>query len=204
MLSKTSHKSKNETGTPAASGTRGSLSFLHKLNPHNKTSPTLPENSFAVQVEQIDKNTPVDSLKLTPELKPTAIADVQTPADEVWFEPHTDPNRTHLRPGSIISEGPSPLERRANEREAVQIALEKHLEDFRGGRMRALNDVQVNKMQAMHESQLKLTALRQALTEIDDPLQDLDMDEQYAEIGKCLDELHQQIVSFGEVNSGED
>uniref|UniRef100_A0A1I7SJW6 Testis expressed 2 n=2 Tax=Bursaphelenchus xylophilus TaxID=6326 RepID=A0A1I7SJW6_BURXY len=172
MLSKSGNRSKSEHSTPAATGGRGSLSFLHKLNPHNKTSPTQPENTFVVQVEPTEvRDVPVDPLQLTPEFKSGDINETQCSPDEVWFESSTDPSKTaQFRPGSISPVSPSPMERRANEREAVQISLEEHLEDFRGGRMRSLTDAQVNKLRAMHEGQLRLTALHQQLTEFDDPL----------------------------------
>jgi hypothetical protein len=77
----------------------------------------------------------------------------------------------------------SAMDEAAHEREQVQKALESCLEDFRAGKMRAckeitrlmilgvsVTDTQVKKLRAMHENQLRLTAMHQEIMKMDDPL----------------------------------
>ncbi|KAI6179828.1 hypothetical protein M3Y98_00652900 [Aphelenchoides besseyi] len=201
----------SSTGTPI------SLDFLHRLSFHTSShSPSTPQSNSLAQMEEGTLSRPVDHLfplKEMDALEENANR-LPTQPDQLWSEPATNtsvemdepPVEIHVsEPPSSHNQSPQrrALDEALHEREQVQQALEKCLEDFREGKMRSLANDQVIQLRKMHENQLSLTLLHQEILRMDDPLmEDPQIDYCFAKIADKLTELHKQMDEFSEVTVG--
>uniref|UniRef100_A0A915ES11 Uncharacterized protein n=1 Tax=Ditylenchus dipsaci TaxID=166011 RepID=A0A915ES11_9BILA len=216
-----SQKDANPATTPGCSSTTSSsmgflqklpFHYLHSNSKHEKVaianvemgtsglSPMSQDQVASTTTSQVHPLCPVKELE-SPIIARHILQDSSpiTGSEETWYPA----SEQTVNKQDILK-----MEAKATilERDAIQKALDELLTEFRSGRMKALSDKELEEMRAMHYQQLQLSALHMEVYKQEMDLYDPitrksnikgdDLDDQYVEISKQLDHLHDMMDSF--------